>query len=228
MKLLSFFDNTAKVYVIEAEDFIKADSKDLDLKIQTLSEVEQEKFNRYKNDEAKYTFLTARFYLREILEKWIATTYPNSLNINKVRIEISSSGKPYLADYPTIFFNISHTKGLILIAIANSSIGVDVEHIERNADKESILKHFFSENEQKSYFSQTESIKQYAFFIGWTRKEAILKATGEGLTKMSNYEVSFEPKADIPIIKNCSNYNFIIKDFVPSDGYTASVAILTK
>ena len=262
MYLLSFFDNTAQVYVIEADDFIKPDCTDLSDFLSILSEEEITRFHKYKNEKAQFTFLTARYYLRELLniiisdnENLNATQFSSAPNDNKVKqascslmnhwiatqssaarndalstliIEISTSGKPYLKDYPTLFFNISHTDNLILIAIANSPVGVDVEKNERNADKEAIIKHFFSEKEQQSFFSQPDEQRQLAFVKGWTRKEAILKATGEGLSAMKDYEVSFEPEAENPIIYTKTELKFKVKDFTPKEGYAACLAVLNN
>ena len=288
MYLLSFFNNTAQVYVIEAEDFIKPDCSDLSNFLSVLSVEEKNRFNKYKNEKAQFTFLTARYYLRELLNiiisdnenlnvtqsssapndnkveqascslmnHWIATLpqsftlqHPQSLqslrdssptvcrgassgNNNgkkpKLIIETSTSGKPYLKDYPNLFFNLSHTDNLILIAIANSHVGVDVEKNERNADKEAIIKHFFSEKEQQSFFSQPDEQRQLGFVKGWTRKEAILKATGEGLSAMKDYEVSFEPEAVNPIIYTKTELKFKVKDFTPKEGYAACLAVLEK
>ncbi len=251
MKYLTFFNNSAQVYVIEADDFIKPDSLDLSDYISVLSEEEKERFNRYKNEKAQFTFLTARVYLRSLLleklkekDLWIATPLSEARNdvsyklktengklkdkneVSELIIETTSSGKPYLKDYPSLFFNISHTDNLILIAIANSPVGIDVEKNERNADKEAIIRHFFSEREQQSFFSQPEEQRQLAFVKGWTRKEAMLKATGEGLLAMKNYEVSFEPETDTPIINRMSDNTFKIKDFTPQCGYAACLAML--
>ena len=256
MNLLSFFDNTAQVYVIGVDDFIKPNCIDLGDYISILSDEEKERFHRYKNEKAQFTFLTARYFLRKILDNHLSMESRNELPSRKVgevsqnarrptggwecmrapgwqasrkdvlSIETTTLGKPYLKDYPNLFFNLSHTDNLILIAIANSPIGVDVEKNERNADKEAIIKHFFSEKEQQSFFSQPEEQRQLAFVKGWTRKEAILKATGEGLSSMKNYEVSFEPETDTPIINSKSENNFIIKDFTPQDGYAACIALL--
>ena len=152
----------------------------------------------------------------------------NNKEASKLIIETTPSGKPYLKDYPNLFFNLTHTDNLILISLADSPVGVDVERLERNADKEAILKHFFSEREQQSYFSQPENQRQLAFFKGWTRKEALLKATGEGLSKMNDYEVSFEPVTDKPIINIKAEHKFNVKDFTPKEGYAACLAILEK
>ena len=234
MNILSFFDNSAQVYVIEADDFIKPDCVKLDDYISLLSEEEKERFQRYKNEKAQFTFLTARYYLRLLLfsiiakcDNWIATASMKPRNdYPSLVIETTESGKPYLKDYPSLFFNLSHTDNLILIAIANSPVGVDVEKNERNADKESIIKHFFSEREQQSFFSQPEELRQLAFVKGWTRKEAILKATGEGLSAMKNHEVSFEPETHKPIINSVSAKKFKVTDFTPKEGYAACLALI--
>lgn len=166
----------------------------------------------------------------QILKNWIATHLSEARNDGKLNliIETTPSGKPYLKDYPSLFFNLSHTDNLILIAIADSLVGVDVEKNERNADKEAIIKHFFSEREQQSFFSQPEKLRQQAFVKGWTRKEAILKATGEGLSAMKKYEVSFEIETKLPIINNCTNNSFKIKDFIPLEGYVGCLAVLNN
>ena len=277
MKQLSFFDNSAQVYVIESDDFIKPDCLDLGDYISVLSDEEKVRFNRYKNENAKFTFLTARYYLRFLLSEEITKQdnliasisssnadcsnkcrqldarpsilrtrlvpsdfirrhkFTETAEENKVEqascqifIETTPSGKPYLKDYPNLFFNLSHTDNLILIALADSPVGVDVEKLERNADKEAIIKHFFSEKEQQTFFSQPEELRQLAFVKGWTRKEAILKATGEGLSKMNDYEVSFEPVTDKPIINIKAEHKFNVKDFTPKEGYAACLAIFEK
>ena len=222
MKYLTFFNNTAHVYVIESENFIKPESEGLENIIAVLSEEEKDRFYRFKNEKAQFTFLTARVYLRFLLSKQIS----EQDNCQFLKIETTSAGKPYLKDYPNLFFNLSHTDNLILIAIANSPVGVDVEKNERNADKEAIIKHFFSEREQQSFFSQPDELRQLAFVKGWTRKEAILKATGEGLSAMKNYEVSFEPETDNQLINTMSENKFHVKDFIPNDGYAACIAVM--
>ncbi|MBR4329872.1 MAG: hypothetical protein IKP71_08450, partial [Candidatus Riflebacteria bacterium] len=151
MKHLNFFNNSAQVYVIESDDFIKPDSIDLGDYISVLSDEEKDRFYRYKNEKAKFTFLTARYYLRSLLleklkekDLWIATPLSEARNdvsyklktenekwkdkneASKFIIETTPSGKPYLKDYPNLFFNISHTDSLILIALAYSPVGVDV------------------------------------------------------------------------------------------------------
>lgn len=87
--------------------------------------------------------------------------------------EIIKIGKPYLKGFPNFQFNISHSEDLCAVAFSNKPIGVDVEkHRKVNLE---IAKRYFNQ-EEKNFVTDTLS-----FFYVWTRKEAYLKMTGEGL-----------------------------------------------
>lgn len=219
MQKLSFFNNRAEVYVLNSE-LIGIENKSLFDFISVLSDIEQQKYNNFTNKEAKLNYLLVHGNLRLILSKKLGQKPQN------IRIGTTSRGKPFLVDYPKFFFNLSHTKGMALIGFSFYPIGVDIEPINRKAEKEAILKHFFSEAEQQSYFSQKDEIKQKAFFTGWTRKEALLKATSEGLAAMRNYKVSFDPEALNPIISLKNKHKYEIADFTPNEGYQACIALL--
>ena len=88
--------------------------------------------------------------------------------------------KPYIKGYPDFNFNISHTENAIAIAISDYPVGVDVERIGETNYK--IAERFFAQGEKQYLYSINESTKQ-RFFEIWTKKEAYLKWTGEGLTR---------------------------------------------
>lgn len=92
-------------------------------------------------------------------------------------------GKPYLKNFPDIHYNISHTKGVIICAISNEPIGVDIERIKKVNHR--IVKRFFTVNEQNYILSNTG--KQSERFIEiWTMKESYVKWQGKGM------EIPFE------------------------------------
>lgn len=219
MKTQYYFNKQAEVCLIERKDFIYAENEDASV-MDLLTDKEYSKLQQYKSISAKTAFLTARYYLRELLSKKLNIENPKAINI-----VITESGKPFLADYPSLFFNISHSKEMIVIGFSNSPIGVDVETIDRKTDKESILKHFFSEKEQESYLKTPEEMRNISFFVGWTRKEAILKATGYGLSKMKNNEVSFDIYAENPVISDSENISYKLKTFFPNAKSVVSVAL---
>lgn len=104
------------------------------------------------------------------------------LNIDtKPRLTCESNGKPFFEDYPDFHFNISHSEDLIAVAVSKRPVGVDIE-ILRDVNLE-IAGRFFSEKEIR--FIKTDR----DFLYVWTRKEALLKKTGEGLKGIRGSDV---------------------------------------
>lgn len=95
-------------------------------------------------------------------------------------IAYNDRGKPYLRDYPDVFFNISHSHGLAVVAIANTEVGIDAEAI--GAPRYAVAQRFFTK-EESMYLDTIEDEKQKAndFFRLWTAKEAVMKLTGLGM-----------------------------------------------
>lgn len=102
---------------------------------------------------------------------------PENLNIKK-----TGHGKPYLADYPELAFNLSHTADRVMIAVARQcQLGVDIEICKPRHNLSGLVEKCFSE-EEAAYWSQLpEPQKNQAFYRFWTRKEAFVKATGRGI-----------------------------------------------
>ncbi|MDF2888746.1 MAG: 4-phosphopantetheinyl transferase [Lacrimispora sp.] len=89
-------------------------------------------------------------------------------------------GKPQLKDYPHIFHNISHTRGLAACAIGDEPVGIDVEGIRPFSEK--IIRKVMSEPE-KEQFDKLNGEERTAFFFKiWTLKESYVKAGGWGIT----------------------------------------------
>ena len=88
-------------------------------------------------------------------------------------------GKPFLKNFPNIHYNISHTKGLIVCAMADCCVGIDVEKMR--PFKRRIVERFFSPQEREYIFaSHTQQEERFAEI--WTRKEAYVKWLGKGMT----------------------------------------------
>lgn len=125
-----------------------------------------------------------------------------ALNIKAcdLHFEKGAHGKPYLKEYPNFHFNISHSKSAVAVAFGSVPVGVDIEAL-RQANLR-VAKRFFSAQE-KEYVKDSET-----FFYVWTRKEAFIKQTGEGLSR--------------PLTSFNSLENRNIKTFL-ADGYVVSV-----
>ena len=80
-------------------------------------------------------------------------------------------------------FNVSHSQGIALIAISfMREVGVDIEFVDRNVDVLSVAQKVFSRLEASRMRSLPSNVRASAFFARWTRQEAFLKATGDGLS----------------------------------------------
>lgn len=144
-----------------------------------LDEEEQARAARFRFAHLTQSFIADHARLRILLGHYLAAS-PKALRFTK-----NAYGKPALVHPETnLRFNLSHTAGLSLLAVClDHELGVDVEAIRPMEDWEAIAASHFSaaENAEMRSFAASES--NDAFFRCWTRKEAFLKASGEGLSK---------------------------------------------
>lgn len=94
------------------------------------------------------------------------------------RMEKGIYGKPYFPDFDRIYFNISHSAGMAVCALAGTEIGVDIDHVRKV--REGMYSRVLSESERKWIAGQPD--REEAFIRLWTLKESYIKATGEGLS----------------------------------------------
>ena len=98
------------------------------------------------------------------------------------RIAVAGGGKPWLPDTPRWRFNLSHSRGTALVAVAlDVEVGVDVEWIRAHRDWESIAERFFPPSEAAAFLASPDGAREREFFRRWTRLEAMWKALGIGL-----------------------------------------------
>lgn len=148
---------------------------------QTLSPDEQERARRFRFPEDRRRFVVARGVLRTILGSY------SGLPAAKLRFTYSPAGKPGLASdsgqpSASLSFNLSHSGELVLYAIClNRRVGVDIEQVRPQLAEEHIAERFFSPQEVGVLRGLPPDEQIPAFFRCWTRKEAYIKARGEGL-----------------------------------------------
>jgi len=144
-----------------------------------LSASEQQRCRRFTRPEDRARCAAARAALRIVLSKYL-TPDPRGLSITA-----GPSGKPSLkgsTGADGIQFNMSHAGNLALIAVSRGMrVGIDIERIREVRNMESILRDFFSEQEQDYLRSRRGKERIRAFFLLWTRREAAAKAAGIGL-----------------------------------------------
>jgi 4'-phosphopantetheinyl transferase len=157
-----------------------------------LCPAETERAARFRSSLHRNRFVAGRGALRAILGRYLNAA-PEA-----IEFEYGAQGKPALSGLesrPGLQFNLAHTGDLALLAVARSTpVGVDVEQVRALAEFDSLVDRFFSARENAAFRALTSEEKPAAFFNLWTRKEAWLKATGEGIGAFLNrVEVSFLP-----------------------------------
>lgn len=158
---------------------------------EVLSSDETTRAARFHFAADRQRFVASRAWLRTILAAFVEAE-PSELHFSYSKNEKPFLGSAYAES--GIAFNVSHSGGIGLYAFARRrEIGVDVEQIRRDFDVESIAHRFFSASEREQLAALPESEKVNAFFRCWTRKEAYIKAIGEGLSlPLNQFDVSLE------------------------------------
>ena len=116
--------------------------------------------------------ITSKIFIKRIVN--------NHLGIarEKLIIDKNKYGKPFFVNFPKVHYNVSHTKGLIVCAISDSRVGIDVERIKPFNKR--IVERFFSKNEREYIFASKEN-KDGRFAEIWTKKESYVKWLGKGV-----------------------------------------------
>lgn len=153
-----------------------------------LDENEKIRAKRFRFEKDQRVFIISHGILRNILSKYLKCA-PCS-----VAFSFGEHKKPSIPQ-STLKFNLSHSHSFALVAVTwNDDIGVDVENVNQKADLDGIVDRFFSHNEVKEYFSLSKEKRLKAFYNGWTRKEAFIKATGKGLfQELKSFSVRLTP-----------------------------------
>lgn len=154
-----------------------------------LSDRERARADRFVTATLRRRYIGAHLFLRHVLGNACGTD-PAEL----VFIE-NNWGRPALADYPHLHFNLSHSQQMALLGISPiAPIGVDIEHVQHWPDGElqSLSKTIMTASEQLAL--QKHPAPAQAFITAWTRKEACVKALGLGLSyDVQTLEVGLSP-----------------------------------
>ncbi|MCO5936378.1 4'-phosphopantetheinyl transferase superfamily protein [Mucilaginibacter sp. RB4R14] len=171
---------------------------------------------KYKQPKDTYRFIVSRGAQRIILGRYLDQP-PVEL-----QFVLGENNKPHLigVDGSIVRYNLSHSGDWVVLAIATSSIGADVEFIDAAFPFRDILEDNFSEHE--AAYIGTSSKK---FFTLWTRKEAILKATGQGLGEHLCITPALDGTYLLDALLTGSNKNWQLNSFLLHPGYIATVVV---
>lgn len=167
---------------------------------QALAPEEKARAERYHFDRDRDRFVVARGVLRMILGRYL------NLSPHDVRFNYTEYGKPHLPIDFTPFdltFNLTHSHELAILAVTRArQIGVDLEYVRPDLASEEIAERFFTRDEVETLLAQPPLVRPEAFFHCWTRKEAFIKAVGEGLSyPLDQFTVAFAPESEPALLE---------------------------
>jgi 4'-phosphopantetheinyl transferase len=191
-----------------------------------LSDTERRRADRFAFDRDRNRFIVARAKLREMLA--------NRLNVRPESVELTYGvhGKPALARRfadSDLRFNVSHSDDVAVYAFSfGREIGIDIEVVRSIPDADEIAAQCFSRRENEAYHALDSSDKPLGFLCCWTRKEAFVKAIGDGLYhSLDSFDVSLAPgePAKILRVKDMpgSECGWCLNSFSPLPGFVAAV-----
>ena len=177
-----------------------------------------------------------QFVIRRGLLRYILGGYTGS-HPSQIQFDHEGNGKPFFPPKPNgrpLSFSLSHANGVAVYAVADcGDVGIDIEQVRDMPDWPDIVQEHFSDREQAVLRTIPESQRLEAFYRGWTRKEAYLKATGQGIGDgLRQIEVSLEPDkpAEIYCIEGstASVTEWTLTDLPTFPGFIGALAVRTS
>lgn len=194
----------------------------------TLSPDERERFGRLRSDPDRLRATASRGLLRHILAGYAGRPAA------ELRFAYGPAGKPEFAEAAsseTLRFNTAHSGDLLLVAVGRApSLGVDVERIRPIVRRERVVRRAFSAEERRQIEALPHDLRDEAFITCWTRKEACVKATGEGVwSAFGRFEVSVEPgqPATVKSVAGeaATGAEWSLYHLEPAPGFVGAVAV---
>ncbi len=193
----------------------------------TLSPDECRRAEKFTLDQHRAHFIAGRGFLRSILGYYL------QIEPAHILFTYNSYRKPGLdpsTGQDMLHFNLAHSNGVALFAFTRGAeIGVDIEFIRDDTDIEQTGAMVFSPAEISTLRALPPEIRRLAFFQYWTRKEAFIKAVGQGLTlPLRHFDVSGSPENAVANVGDRHEHlgftNWYVRDVSPLQGYAAAIA----
>jgi 4'-phosphopantetheinyl transferase len=196
-----------------------------------LSEAERARAARFVFERDRTRFVAAHAALRQLLARH------TGIAAAELEFVDGEFGKPSLAGVTGVRFNLSHSRSVGLIAIGKagvlgerSEVGIDVEVRRAMPDALELARDYFSAGELQSLQELPAASREEAFLIGWTRKEAFLKALGLGITvDLRQVHVGLQNSAQsVKYVSPNSSHLLNVVSIPVADDVFAAIALSTS
>lgn len=193
-----------------------------------LDDEERSRADRFYFSRDRRRFIVARGVLRSLVGRYLGTA-PELISFS-----FGVYRKPTLCSESSpdaIRFNLSHSHGAALYALTRGrEVGVDLELIRGDVKADQIAEQFFSRNEITALRTLPPSLRRHAFFLCWTRKEAYIKARGDGLTMpLDQFDVSLIPGEPATLLStrpvSDEALKWSLRNLTPASDYAAALAV---
>lgn len=207
---------------------VDLDADDTEASRELLSPDEAARAARFVFDHHRHRFVAGRAGLRRILADELNTA-PAALSFT-----YGARGKPELNHGgPPVRFNVSHSDRYALIAVTDAAaIGVDIEKTRAVPDVLRLARTAFSPNELAELTAVPAAAREEAFFAGWTRKEAYIKARGDGLRMLSDFDVALGPEEPVRLKRVEGDpeepARWTLLSLAPAAGYAGALCVARR
>jgi 4'-phosphopantetheinyl transferase len=188
-----------------------------------LASDEKQRASRFRFANDANRFIVARGILRELAGAYLRRPPAALCFVN------GPFGKPALQPDPVapdLRFNLAHSDEFAVYAFTLArEVGIDVERVRPEAVRQGIEKHHFSAREQHELRTLSDKLRPEGFFLCWTRKEAYVKARGEGLhLPLSSFDVSLTPGRP-PVLNSGDQERWSMHSFYPAEDFVGALVV---
>jgi 4'-phosphopantetheinyl transferase len=188
---------------------------------ETLDAGERGRAARFAFETLRLRYVVAHGFLRDVLSRYCG------VEAARLAFAAGPQGKPFLQHPPGgVHFNLSHSTAMAICAVARTEIGADIEAARGLRDRSSLEEACFGPKEREwlaAAAAADGAETDDAFFACWTRKEAVLKACGAGLSLgLHSFEVL--PDSEGAFVALAAGRRYRVADLLPPPGYAAAIA----
>lgn len=181
-----------------------------------LRQTEMARYRRMTHPEARLDYAASQAGLREVLARYLACP------ADEVILGRRERGKPFLADGPE--FNLSHSRGRVMLAVSRHPVGLDVEADDRRVHYDGLAAKFFSPAEQRQIADAPSPARNRLFLRHWVCKEAVVKLSGDGIFRgLRDVEITMNVR-DEEVSGRYRGREVFLREFRPAAGFLAAVA----